>query len=236
MNTILGWPFLISRNRVLDYSVIVAPDFLIQAGQEQYLRSWIGDQTSQYIAVSEVKHPRLGTLSIVFRKFEAVDENNNILKDEHGRPILWIDGLIFRESIQGFTVSEEQLDKGYSKLFEVYEKFWESDENIQAISSSPMEIKLSPGQFEYSINNPANKKSEWNSTVEVRKKRLQQLLDEQIEVQKNLRLGFIYILIGIPTLLILIGFYLLPKGIIIVIKNQQLLNDINIRLQNEQHG
>jgi hypothetical protein len=60
-----AWPFLISRNRTIDYKVIVAPDFLVQTGQENILGNVPGEQVTEKPVYHKLKSDG-GVLSLIF--------------------------------------------------------------------------------------------------------------------------------------------------------------------------
>lgn len=255
MNKIPGWPFLISRNRTLDYTVVVAPVFLIQAGQAYLLRDWIRSQSNQKIYINKIDHPEFGVLSIVFRRVNATDEAGNLKKDEVGRPISWIDGLVFQEDLDGYGIDEELFKEGYPTLYKAYQLFWDSDEYSQPASSSPIDVSLPPGQFLHKVIYPDKQKSDWSATKEKQSKQRQKLHRDRDAAQKKIRLGSLYAAIGALIVLafigllifilvmplaffsslyllpLLLGFYFLSIGISMVVKNQHLTKNIDYQLK-----
>src|SRR5712692_3936258 len=113
-----AWPFLVSRNEVFDYRVVVAPQYMIDNKVTSLLaKAAGGDVTGPMSPIyCEVRHPKVGTSRLIFRIMEANTQyiglgGNEALKDLYGRPILLIEGFVVREqkSIGEIVVTEADL-------------------------------------------------------------------------------------------------------------------------------
>lgn len=63
------WPFLVSRNPIIDYRTVVAPDFICKAGIAKLLaRVAEGDLTQPGFAIRrEILGSKEGNFTVVFR-------------------------------------------------------------------------------------------------------------------------------------------------------------------------
>lgn len=104
--TVKAWPFVVARNRTLDWRPIAAPDFLVR-DERQYvlLRTMIPDVAEDLAAWSSPAHivddAQLGTMTVVSRtrlmtRAELGDDGNDPLIDSSGRDISVVEGLVVR--------------------------------------------------------------------------------------------------------------------------------------------
>ncbi|NEQ12001.1 MAG: WD40 repeat domain-containing protein, partial [Moorea sp. SIO4E2] len=102
--SINAWPFLVSRNRYLDYRTVVAPDFICDAKIANLLaRVTDGDLTEPGKGfIRQIAGTEAGDFTIVFRIIQATEkdlnskEGDDILKDEFGRKIYLIEGVVIQ--------------------------------------------------------------------------------------------------------------------------------------------
>src|SRR4028118_1153524 len=88
--SIEAWPFLVSRNRYLDYRTVVAPKFICEAGISNLLaRVADGDLTQSGCAYTRrVQGSKAGDFSIIFQVVEATEKDinpeggNQVIKDQ----------------------------------------------------------------------------------------------------------------------------------------------------------
>src|SRR5947207_2819745 len=99
--SIKAWPFLISRNRVFDYRPIVVPQPLLEKKTSTLLAEVAGGSLSapDTATYREVRSRLIGSMSLVFRVVRAEQHHVGLsgskpLKDEVGRPINLIEGLV----------------------------------------------------------------------------------------------------------------------------------------------
>src|SRR5690348_9132650 len=99
------WPFLVSRNEVFDYRVVVAPQYMIENKAASLIAKVAGGEVTPptHAMRREVYHPNpaVGNASFIFCIMEATRqhvglEENEILKDQYGRSIRLIEGFVVR--------------------------------------------------------------------------------------------------------------------------------------------
>ncbi len=126
------WPFLVSRNRSLDYRTIVAPDFLCEIGDASILAKTAGgDLTGEDEAFyREIHKSKAGELTLVFRVIETTleamgIEGSGFLKDSFGREIRLIEGIVIKGLIPEVRVTKNALEMAHEKVISPYREFWE---------------------------------------------------------------------------------------------------------------
>ena len=99
--SVQAWPFLIGRSETQGYSVLVSPHFITAQRQSSLLaKAAVGDESAPKTATyREIHSDVLGNISIVFRIIKATGQyydivNEEILKDEGGRPIQLMEGFV----------------------------------------------------------------------------------------------------------------------------------------------
>lgn len=125
------WPFLVSRNRSLDYRTVVAPDFICQAGISNLLaRVADGDLTQPgHVFVRQVQGSKVGDFTIIFQVIEATEKDinsqdgNQVLKDSFGREIYLIEGIVF-QGIGKRNIIQSDIQRAHSLVVESYKQFW----------------------------------------------------------------------------------------------------------------
>jgi hypothetical protein len=124
------WPFLVSRNRFIDYRTIVAPAFLCDRKMTRILSETAGGEaTPPNLAVyREIHHPEIGLLAVVFRVLLADDSSNlglgEPVRDMYGRDIHLIEGFVCRVSMCDFRISRDLLEDIHGRLIPSYREFW----------------------------------------------------------------------------------------------------------------
>ncbi len=148
------WPFLVSRNAVFDYRVVVAPQYMIDNKVTSLLAKAAGGDVTQSMSAihREVYHPNLegGASSLIFRIIEANTqyiglEGNEALKDQYGRPILLIEGFVVREqiSIDPIVVTEDDLLNAHRSMQEDFQTFWHETSSTPTVRPSrPLSLPL----------------------------------------------------------------------------------------------
>ena len=125
------WPFLVGRNRSLDYRTIVAPDFMCEIGDGSiFAYTADGDVTGDDEAFyREIHKSKAGKLTIVFRVIEPTYEDmgiegNGNLKDSFGREISLIEGIVIKGLLPDVIVTPDDLEKAHGKIVQPYREFW----------------------------------------------------------------------------------------------------------------
>lgn len=140
-----GWPFLVSRNRHLDYRTIVAPDFLCAMQSTTMLaRATEGDVTAPGEAfMRHLVGSKAGDLTILYQIRKAPANwldpkaSDEILKDSFGREIVLIVGLVFQDKIDGLSFTQQALDDVLASLKEAFCLFWDQEKSPPVIPSHP---------------------------------------------------------------------------------------------------
>ncbi len=126
-----AWAFLVSRNRYLDYTTIVAPDFMCQAKATKLLaNAAIGELTGfDRVLYREIHQSHLGDLTLIFRILKATatllepEAEEAVLKDAFGREIHLIEGIVLR-GIEPIQITLEDLEKAHQQAKQAYRQFW----------------------------------------------------------------------------------------------------------------
>jgi hypothetical protein len=143
--SIEAWPFLVSRNAVFDYRVIVAPQYMVDNKVTSLLaKAASGDFTQPMSAIyREIHHPnpKVGDLSLLFCILQANTrhlglEENEALKDEYGRPIRLIEGLVVRGRLPKIVVTQSDLERAHMLMRKDYLAFWNETISTSMVKSS----------------------------------------------------------------------------------------------------
>ncbi|MFB2879442.1 hypothetical protein [Floridanema aerugineum] len=143
------WPFLVSRNRMLDYRTVVAPDFICNAGIAKLLARVAEDNLTErgYAIRRRIEGSDAGDFTIVFRVIYAREKDinpnggNEVLKDSFGREIDLLEGVVFKE-VGEIDVKEVDLDKAHKLLTKSFKDFWGWKEPHSAIPSEAFSLEL----------------------------------------------------------------------------------------------
>jgi len=141
MNT-EAWPFLITRNKVFDYRTVIAPQFMVGRSVSSLLaKATKGDPTSADCAVyREVHGSPLGDISLIFRIVQASNhhlglEGSDLLRDQFGRPINLIEGLVVKGRASDLIITYGDLTSAHRRMEDAYRAFW--DETVHTPSVQP---------------------------------------------------------------------------------------------------
>lgn len=155
-----AWGFAVTRNKLLDWRPMMAPDFMIVQGGEYFLVHAAdpgnGPDPSRVIE-RIVTSERYGDLTLVVRSIEATADfiggsPQEQLTDRAGRPIKVIEGLVLRGRHPGSaTYWEDQLADVDLMARQVFPKFWESEDEAEPpVPSQPLTRSESSAQPESS--------------------------------------------------------------------------------------
>lgn len=203
MTRFKAWPFLVSRNRTSGYKVVVAPNFMVESGQSNLLANLVVGEPTQKPVYREVNLPTLGSMSIVYRVVYARG-NQALLDDEFGRPILWIEGLVFREKVGNYDITEQLLDKARLQTNNAFQEFWNSDE-FATKASEGIEIHLQQATVSAPIQKIEQPIDETHSGWTTDSKdnlryRYTELIQEREGADRNYKIGLVCSLISIPLI------------------------------------
>jgi WD40 repeat protein len=91
----------------------------------------------------EVRNTKVGDLTLVFRVTEATGESGNLI-DGIGRPILWVEGLVFKGRRQEIAISQDDLDRAHVAVEPQFRDFWKETTDTPARASSPISLEERP--------------------------------------------------------------------------------------------
>lgn len=226
MTRFKAWPFLVSRNRTSGYRVVVAPNFMVESGQSSLLANLVVGEPTPKPVYREVNLPTLGSISIVYRVVYA-ENDESLLTDEFGRPILWIEGLVFRERVENYNVTEQLLDKARLQTKNTFKEFWNSDK-FATEGSEDIEIHLQQAAVSTpirKIEQPIYEGSHVGWTTYSKDSllhRYTELRQERKSADRNYKIGLACSLVGIPLILVFgVGLVLIPVGGVIAFVNHQ---------------
>lgn len=148
--TIQAYPFLVSRNRSLDYRTVVAPSAFIDEGISNLLaRAAGGNLTLPGCAICrEIRGTTLGDFTLVFRIIEAnqkdiyPDKEDEALIDPFGREIVFIEGVVFKERPDEIIVTQELFDSIHEHILGSYRSFWEDTNLFESPVVSVHQLEL----------------------------------------------------------------------------------------------
>jgi hypothetical protein len=132
-----AWPFVVTRNRLLDWRPIVAPDFMITRGGEYLLvhAADPGDAPCPSPVFERiVTTNRYGDLTLLAKSLQATADliggpPSELLLDRAGRSIQLIEGLVLQGRHPGAAPFwEDQLRSVDSVAHEAFPEFWRSED------------------------------------------------------------------------------------------------------------
>ena len=133
MEELKAWSFLVSSSQNLEFTTIVAPDFICDAQIPDLLKKAVAKyryptDSGQAVYI-EIPYRELGNIVLVFRTSWASTkyigrEEDEILKDPQ-RPIPFIEGMVLNESIRDEVVAAINFEQIHEQLVKHYKDFWE---------------------------------------------------------------------------------------------------------------
>jgi hypothetical protein len=147
---IQAYPFLVSRNRSLDYRTIVAPSFLINEGISSVLARAAGGTLTLpgYAICREIQGTQFGDFTLIFHVIEAnqkdiyPDKADEVLIDPFGREIVFIEGVVLKGRPDKFVVTQELFDSIHERMLNSYRSFWEDTNLFEASVVSVAHLDL----------------------------------------------------------------------------------------------
>lgn len=143
MISTVGWPFLVSRNKDAGYRTVVAPSFMESSDAAILLADAAGgDITDAGTAMyREIVGTSIGDLVLVYRVGYAQGrdiglDDQELLRDQNGRLIVLIEGLVLRERVPDITVSPNDLARAHRAIQPAYRNFWLASDTPWAMALS----------------------------------------------------------------------------------------------------
>jgi len=151
------YPFLVSRNRTLDYRTVVAPSFMCDKGIAHELARAAGGSLTPpgHALCREIQIIPPETLILVFRVIESNQQeiysnaSDETLTDSFGREILWIEGFILKNKINLLNLTLEAFEIVHKQLLSSYRLFWESTNlfEVAVIPSEGIDLDVTPNNL-----------------------------------------------------------------------------------------
>ncbi len=130
-----AWPFLVSRSERLGYQVIVAPDFMLEAGCAGLLEDRTVGEADGAPIHRFLPDSGAGPLTLVYRIRHAELEGEPVT-DAFNRPIESTEGLVVKGHLPGDAIGTVQLREIQSGLADAYRRFWGCGEKPPPVPSS----------------------------------------------------------------------------------------------------
>ncbi|GHO94642.1 hypothetical protein KSF_046900 [Reticulibacter mediterranei] len=133
--SIIAWPFLVSRNKVVDYRTIIAPQFMIERQITSFLAEAAGGETTEpgYVMYREIHSTQVGTIHLLFRVRRAKRshlgfEEKELLFDQYGRPLFLTEGFVLEEwqPEDMIVVTGDDFLHAHEQMQQYYREFWDS--------------------------------------------------------------------------------------------------------------
>lgn len=139
------WPFVVTRNRLLDWRPVAAPAFLVDAHRDfLLLGGTAGPDHPQPPTTTRVDDDELGPLTLLYRSrpvAACLADVDGATTDRFGRPIHAVEGVVAR----GTTGPEpDVLDRIGPLTDDVVRAFWScEDEGTPPVATEPVTQPLS---------------------------------------------------------------------------------------------
>lgn len=166
---IKAWPFFIARNKYVEYTTVISPQFLIEGGDHRKLAtSWTGGEPTDFGHAYKTvfTNQKYGKIILIYW-IKTVESSED--SDKYGRETYWTEGLMIRDSSAYFddripiSIQEEISKKCTAAYVEFKDekspvvKVAESFTIPTTISSNDL-IELTP--YQPYLVSQMNKKSE----------------------------------------------------------------------------
>jgi hypothetical protein len=143
-----AWPFVVTRNRVLDWRPIIAPEFMVEQGGYYLLTPESAteeDQPSTAPRERVISTERFGDLTLIYTTAPATqrllgEASDQVLTDKGSRRISITAGLVLRGRHWGAAARwQHRLSDVTQMAAETFPKFWATDdEKTEVIASQPV--------------------------------------------------------------------------------------------------
>jgi len=147
-----AWPFVVTRNRVLDWRPIIAPGFMVEQGGYYLLTHESAteeDQPSTAPRERVISTERFGDLTLVYTTAPATrrllgEDSDQVLTDRGSRRISITAGLVLRGRRPGAATRwQHRLGDVTQMAAEAFPKFWATDdEKTEVIASQPVASRM----------------------------------------------------------------------------------------------
>ncbi|MEP0922310.1 hypothetical protein [Leptolyngbya sp. ST-U4] len=166
------YPFLVSRNRTLDYRTVVAPRFLCDNGAAHELARAAGGRLTPpgHAVYRKIQIIPPENLILVFRVIESNQQeiysnaSDETLTDPFGREILWIEGFIVKNKINLLNLTVEAFEIVHKQLLSSYRLFWESTDlfEVAVIPSEVIDLDITANNLKKIICKEISPFPDWS--------------------------------------------------------------------------
>jgi hypothetical protein len=133
--TIRGWPFLIARGRRRGYSVLLAPDFLIDRQGYGFLEEIVAPPPP-----GAVRTRQSGRSQVVWSAHPVAESDiDGDPHDEHGRPLLLLFGFLCEKGKVELDTAD--LDRSRGEALTTYRRFLAGEERFTIERSSSFSLR-----------------------------------------------------------------------------------------------
>lgn len=125
------WPFLISRNRCLDYCAVLVPDVLSKSGAFAPVFGAVelsgAHVESGAIQSASVSTSVIGPLTVFYR-CQFATSNEGKLRDNSGRPIVTATGVVAEGNVTMASLPDDVMERADLVGQEAYSGFWNTSQ------------------------------------------------------------------------------------------------------------
>ena len=149
-----GWSFLVARGRRTRFRTLLAPQFLVDENLHHLLAesTGAGGVGADGARIVEVDNAAVGPLSVGYTSdrlvradVEATSPNGDeLLADEHGRPLEIVYGVVSRDELQG-PLDAEDLQTARTQALHSYRSFLTDESGHSVDTSVPFALRT-PGR------------------------------------------------------------------------------------------
>lgn len=221
-----AWPFLVSRNKTIDYRTVVAPDFMVDTKTAGLIANKVSSDLTKEPRYKLIDAP-LGLLTLVYRVIPATDQDEPRL-DDFGRPILWIEGLVLKGDFTDYAIPSEIFQVVHIGLEKDYQEFWSSTTSSVVKRSGMIDLSL-----EKTGTTPPRESDDYQAQLRALLREKRQLESELQGAEQEYNKGMRYICVGI-ALIPLLGLGLVPVfiGRSITTSSQERQEDLRLQIHN----
>ncbi|MGH3645828.1 MAG: hypothetical protein ACRDTM_01400 [Micromonosporaceae bacterium] len=137
-----GWPFLVASGRRRDYSILLAPDFLVDELDYGILEEVVSPASERDPArVVQVDTRGGRRLSIAYATHLLSGEDvGEPARDEHGRPLRLVHGFVSRD---GLITEPAPADLAFAReaALEAYRRFLEDEEQFAVVPAPAFPLR-----------------------------------------------------------------------------------------------
>jgi len=148
-----AWPFLISASPHRDYTPVVVPDFIKEAGAvREVIRAAGGFETGPGEAIYfKGFRDGVGVVDLVFRVVDGTaamlgQEGNEVLRDKQGRPIRLVEGIVLRNSLTEEPFTQAHLDDAHKAVEGHFRRFWNQEHHWESAASQGRDLRFGAGE------------------------------------------------------------------------------------------